>query len=190
MAINFNNIELAYSCGNTQQLSSVNPLPQIALSGRSNVGKSSMLNTLVGRKSLARVSGEPGKTITINFYLIDKKFYLVDLPGYGYARRSPEEKKRIAIIGEGYFQTCKPVLVIALIDSVVGPTADDITMLEFLSATNLPFVAAATKTDKLKKSEREASLEKIPLAKEYIIPFSSVTGEGKDSLKRIIFNKI
>ena len=177
-----NNIELAFTCGTPEQLRSVPRRPQIALSGRSNVGKSSMLNTLVGRKSIARVSGEPGKTITVNFYEIDHKFYLVDLPGYGYAKRSPDERSRIARLGEGYFDICEPALVVQLIDSVAGPTSDDMTMLEFLSQREIPFIVAATKIDKLNKTKRAQSLEAIPVEEDFVIPFSSRTGEGRSAL--------
>jgi GTP-binding protein len=165
--------------------------PQIALSGRSNVGKSSLINTMLGRKSLARVSSSPGKTVTINYYSVDNKIYLVDLPGYGYAKRSFESKVGWSSLTEDYFVK-NPVhealkLVIQLIDVRVGPTDDDIMMINMLIDRGIPFCVVATKTDKLSKSQLKAELEKIN--NQYfnntgidIIPFSSVTKEGKDIL--------
>lgn len=185
MKLNLNNLTLAHCAGLPEQFPR-DSLPQVAISGRSNVGKSSLINTLLGRKALARVSAEPGKTITVNFYMVDSAFYLVDLPGYGYAKRSPDEKKRLGLLGEGYFQTNSPLLVVQLIDMKVGPTADDITMLNFLIARELPFVVAATKSDKLNKTERAAALKRIPVPAESVIPFSSLKGEGKDDLWGLI----
>ena len=165
--------------------------PQIAFSGRSNVGKSSLINTLLGRKSLARVSSSPGKTITINFYEVDKKLYLVDLPGYGFAKRSPEDKQKWSALTDGYFTDNSGIdrlaAVIQLIDSRVGPTADDEMMLNYLTEAEIPFVIAVTKSDKPNKTERNASLEKIsshPLVsnKCAVIPFSSLNGEGRTQL--------
>ena len=138
MKPNLNNAALKMSAGLPKQFPA-DRLPQVAFSGRSNVGKSSLINSLLGRKSLARVSGEPGKTITVNFYDIDKKLYLVDLPGYGYAKRSPEEKKRWSALTDGYFTKNPNIdslkLVCQLIDSRTGPTADDLDMLYYLRET-------------------------------------------------------
>ena len=122
--INFNNCELVMTAGLEKQFPR-DGLMQIALSGRSNVGKSSLLNKLVGRKSLARVSGSPGKTITINFYLIDKRFYIVDLPGYGFAKRAPADKEKWSKLTDSYFTSGQMTAVAQLIDLKVGPTADD-----------------------------------------------------------------
>ena len=175
------------------------PRPEIALSGRSNVGKSSLINTLLGRKSLARVSSSPGKTITINYYDIDKKMYLVDLPGYGYAKRSKESKMGWSSLTEEFF-TKNPSsdalrLVIQLIDIRTGPTDDDIMMINWMIDMGVPFTVVATKTDKLSKKQLAEALESIH--NEYflgtdieILPFSSVNREGKEELWNKIFAAI
>ena len=193
MALNIQNSTLKISAGLAKQIPS-DPQPQVAFSGRSNVGKSSLINTLLGRKSLARVSSSPGKTITINFYDVDKKLFLVDLPGYGFAKRNPEDKQKWSSLTDGYFTSNKNIdrltLVVQLIDSRVGPTKDDEMMLEYLCAAELPFVVVATKVDKLNATERKKNLEAIakhPLidgAK--VIPFSSLKGEGKEELWKTI----
>lgn len=194
MALNIQNVNLKISAGTPRQFPS-DPRAQVAFSGRSNVGKSSLINTLLGRKSLARVSSSPGKTITINFYDVDKKLYLVDLPGYGFAKRNPEDKKQWSALTDGFFTQNKNIdrlsLVLQLVDSRVGPTADDEMMLDFLTQSELPFVVVATKIDKLNATERKKNLEAIqshPLIKDVpVIPFSSLKGEGKDDLWKAIF---
>lgn len=194
MKFNVNNVGISLTVGNARQFPK-DPKPQIALSGRSNVGKSSLINSLLGRKSLARVSSAPGKTITINFYGIDGKFYLVDLPGYGYAKRSAESKRSWSTLTEDYFlknpSSDAIKTVIQLIDIRTGPTADDIMMINFMIDSGFPFIVVATKTDKLSKSQLTAALENIK--NEYflgtgidIIPYSSVSGFGKD----VLWNKI
>ena len=134
MKFNVNNASISMTVGNSRQFPR-DPKPEIALSGRSNVGKSSLINTLLGRKSLARVSSAPGKTITINYYGVDNKFYLVDLPGYGYAKRSMESKKSWSGLTEDYFLKNPSAdaikLVIQLIDIRTGPTDDDIMMIKY-----------------------------------------------------------
>ena len=198
MKININNAELFTTVGASKQFPR-DPKPQVALSGRSNVGKSSLINTLLGRKSLARVSSSPGKTITINYYGIDKKMYLVDLPGYGYAKRSKESKKVWSTLTEDYFlknpSSDALKLVIQLIDVRTGPTEDDIMMINWLIEMGIPFTVVCTKTDKLSKSQLAAALDS--LEKEYfseagidIIPFSSVTRTGKDEVWKIIFDAV
>jgi GTP-binding protein len=190
MKLNVNNSVMALTVGNQNQFPK-SPKPQIALSGRSNVGKSSLINTLLGRKSLARVSSSPGKTVTINYYDIDKQLYLVDLPGYGYAKRSRESKRVFSILTESYFlkNPSKDAikLVIQLIDIRTGPTEDDIMMINWLIEYDVPFVVVATKSDKLSKTACAETLKKFD--EEYfmgtgidIIPFSSVTRDGKDLL--------
>ncbi len=160
MALNLHQVSLRISAGLPNQFPT-DAMAQIAFSGRSNVGKSSLINTLLGRKSLARVSSAPGKTITINFYDIDKKLFFVDLPGYGFAKRSPAEKAQWSALTDGYFTQNPNIdrlkLVIQLIDSRIGPTADDETMLAFLRETEIPFAVAATKSDKLNATERKRS---------------------------------
>ncbi len=198
MKINVNNAELFTTVGMAKQFPR-DPKPQVALSGRSNVGKSSLINTLLGRKSLARVSSAPGKTITINYYGIDKKMYLVDLPGYGYAKRSKESKKVWSSLTEDFFvmnpSSDALKLVIQLIDIRTGPTEDDVMMINWLINMDIPFLVVCTKTDKLSKNQLKLALEN--LEKDYfagtgieLIPFSSVTREGKEEVWKKIFDAI
>ncbi len=165
-------------------------VPEAVFAGRSNVGKSSLINKLLGRKSLARVSSQPGKTATINFYSCEGA-RLVDLPGYGYAKVSRSEKERWAGLIDGYFAQERDIrLVVMLVDSRHKPTADDITMLDFLEETGLPTVIALTKVDKLNKSERAARMAAFPdelgCDEEMLIPFSSMTGEGVEALRELL----
>ena len=198
MKININNSNIAMTVGNARQFPR-DPRPEIALSGRSNIGKSSLINTMLGRKSLARVSSTPGKTITINYYDIDKQIYLVDLPGYGYARRSHESKRSWSSLTEDYFLKNPSAdaikLVVQLIDVRVGPTDDDIMMINWLIDCAVPFVVVATKADKLSKSELRRQLESFE--ENYfkgtgieVLPFSSVTRDGEDELWSKIFDSI
>lgn len=194
MSLNLNNTNLRISAGLPKQFPT-DPMVQIAFSGRSNVGKSSLINSLLGRKSLARVSSAPGKTITVNFYDVDKKLFLVDLPGYGFAKRNPADKAQWSALTDGYF-TKNPNLdrlrlVIQLVDSRIGPTADDEMMLRFLRESGLPFIVVATKADKLGATERKRSTEllhdhpDIP-AETPILFYSSQKGEGRADLWRLI----
>ncbi len=167
-------------------------LPEIAFAGRSNVGKSSLLNKLFQRKNLARVSSVPGKTITINFYQVDE-YNFVDLPGYGYAKVAKTEKDRWAEMMEGYFNSDRNIkLVVQLVDMRHPPTKDDIMMMEFLQATGYEFIVVMTKADKLKKkkdyNERiEKSKQEMSFVPEdRIIPFSSENGQGLDIVKKYI----
>ncbi len=198
MKININNSNIAMTVGNARQFPR-DPRPEVALSGRSNVGKSSLINTMLGRKSLARVSSTPGKTITINYYDIDKQLYLVDLPGYGYARRSQESKRSWSSLTEDYFLKNPSAdaikLDVQLIDVRVGPTDDEIMMINWLIDCGVPFVVVATKADKLSKSELRRQLESFE--ENYfkgtgieVLPFSSVTRDGKDELWSKIFDSI
>lgn len=187
MPLNLNRVSLRISAGLLNQFPK-DPLPQVAFSGRSNVGKSSLINALLGRKSLARVSSSPGKTITINFYELDGSLFFVDLPGYGFAKRAPEDKAKWSALTDGYF-TKNPnrdrlSLVLQLVDSRLGPTKDDELMLSFLRDAEIPFAIVATKSDKLNATERKASLALLknhPLipADTPVIFFSSLSGEGK-----------
>lgn len=194
--VNTQNSTLRISAGRVGQFPA-DPMPQIALSGRSNVGKSSLINTLLGRKSLARVSSTPGKTITINFYDIDKKLFLVDLPGYGYARRGKDDRNVWSSLTESFFTDNRNIdllcLVVQLVDIRAGITVDDAHMLSYMNSTGIPYIVAVTKADKPNKTERAASLQSIitsPHLREGcpVIPFSSFTGEGKDVLWREILN--
>ncbi len=189
--MNKNNVILAHVAGTDSQLYS-GELPQFAFSGRSNVGKSSLINRLLGRKSLARVSGEPGKTITVNYYEVDKTAMLVDLPGYGYAKRSEAEQRRWSRLVERYFKDNQNlVFVLQLIDLKVGPTKNDLDMLDWLYETKTPFIVVATKCDKLNKTNREKQIrmlhehESIP-DDVPVIPFSALTGEGAEDVWRCI----
>ena len=166
-------------------------LPEIAISGHSNVGKSSLINRILGRKALARTSATPGKTATINFYRLDT-LRLVDLPGYGYAKVSQAEKKRWGELIGDYFASERDLrLVIQLIDMRHKPTKDDYMMLEYLVDNQLPFLVVFTKADKLKKGERlrreqELAVELADYEGMLTIPFSSKNGEGAQELLRII----
>lgn len=194
MKLNLHNANLKITAGNASQFPS-DALPQIAFAGRSNVGKSSLVNSLLQRKSLARVSATPGKTITINFYDIDKKLYLVDLPGYGYAKRTASEQRKWSLLTDGYFTKNPAIdklcLVVQLVDSRVGPTKDDVDMLYFLSDTETPHIIVATKCDKLNRTERNKFDEIIKncdaaQAASAVIMYSSKSGEGRDELWKAI----
>lgn len=159
--------------------------PEFAFAGRSNVGKSSLINKLLNRKSLARVSGTPGKTTTINFYNIDDTIYLVDLPGYGYAQRSKEEKAKWGKMMETYLSTREELVqTILLVDSRHKPTNDDIMMADWIRYYNDRLIVVATKFDKLKKREQEPNLELIYNTLELtdddiLVPFTTQNDEGR-----------
>lgn len=189
--MNYNKVEFEAAFGTLKQIPQ-SDLPEIVFAGRSNVGKSSMLNRLFNRKNLARVSSVPGKTITINFFKVEN-VRIVDLPGYGYAKVAKGEKRRWAEMMEGYFQTPRNIkLVVQLVDMRHKPSEDDYIMMRFLKDAEIPFIVAATKSDKLNKTqynERKNAL-KEELA-EFgdnltILPFSSEKGEGTEELKKII----
>ena len=183
--MNLNNVSLTISAVKMSQYPKAN-VPEIAFAGRSNVGKSSLINKLLNRNSLARVSSKPGKTATINFYNIDNQLNIVDLPGYGFARVSPAEKKKWATMIDEYLNSRQSLKqVILLVDSRHKPTEDDKVMLNFIRHVCDRAVVVATKFDKLKKSEQESSLHTIITTlglsgDDVIIPFSTVTGIGKD----------
>ena len=168
-------------------------LPQVAFAGRSNVGKSSVINRILNRKNMARVGASPGKTIHINYFKIDDTFYLVDLPGYGYAKVSKSERDRWGKLMESYF--AHPELLtlgVMIVDSRHKPTADDCTMAEWFQATRCPLIVVANKLDKLKKKEIEPNLQVIrdtlQLGDEVtLIPFSAEKGIGRDELISAIF---
>ncbi len=194
MKPNLNNVSLKISAGLPKQFPA-DRLPQVAFSGRSNVGKSSLINSLLNRKSLARVSGEPGKTITINFYDIDKKMYLVDLPGYGYAKRTKEDKAKWSSLTDGYFTSNKNIdsvkLICQLIDSRTGPTNDDYDMLYYLRETGMPHIIVATKTDKLNATEKAKFKEIIEgdelTADLPVIMYSAKSNLGREDLWRQLY---
>jgi GTP-binding protein len=177
------------AAGTSQQLPA-SDMPEIVFAGHSNVGKSSLINKILNRKSLARVSSQPGKTATINFYNLDGA-RLVDLPGYGFARVSTSEKKRWAELIEGYFNQERDLrLVVMLIDCRHPASKDDLMMLNYLIDGQFPMKIVLTKVDKLKPTERKKRFDSIPdeldVDIEYMLPFSAVTGEGAQELKDII----
>lgn len=155
-----------------------NDLPQIVLVGKSNVGKSSFINTMINRKSLARTSNTPGKTRQINFYNIDNNFYFVDLPGYGYSKLSKEEQVNMGRFIEDYLEKCQNIsLIVLFLDIRHNPTADDVHMLNYIKKTNLPFILVANKADKIAVTKVDNELNKI---KEFLgisfttlLPFSA-----------------
>lgn len=189
--MNYNKAEFVTSYGLSSQLPK-SDIPEIAFAGRSNVGKSSMINKIFNRKSLARVSAVPGKTATINFYSVEKKVNFVDLPGYGYAKVSKSEKERWSKLIEKYFNDDRNLrLVLSLIDMRHPPTKLDIDMVNYLIQCEVPFVIILTKADKLNKKQTEERLKNIvkevPYGEEIkMIPFSSQTGQGVEEIKQII----
>lgn len=187
--MNYNNAQFEAAFGLFSQLPE-SDLPEICFSGRSNVGKSSLINKVFNRKNLARTSSKPGKTITINFYKADGVRF-VDLPGYGYAKISKQETDRFAELMEGYFASGRNIkLVLQLVDMRIGPTELDLQMIEYLKQFGFKFAVALTKCDKLNKTEYNNMLEKISGYKELeglqLIPFSAVSGKGVDELKAIM----
>ena len=189
--MNYNKVQFEAAFGTLKQIPP-SDLPEIVFAGRSNVGKSSMLNRIFNRKNLARVSSMPGKTITINFFKVED-VRIVDLPGYGYAKVAKGEKRRWAEMMEGYFQSPRNIkLVVQLVDMRHKPSEDDYIMMRFLQEAGLPFIVAATKSDKLNKTQYKERVEglKNELAEFgdelVIIPFSSEKGEGTDALKSYI----
>ncbi|WP_034550322.1 ribosome biogenesis GTP-binding protein YihA/YsxC [Carnobacterium funditum] len=167
-------------------------LPEIALAGRSNVGKSSFINTLINRKGLARTSSKPGKTQTLNYYIIEDKFYFVDVPGYGYAKVSKTERAKWGEMLETYFTQRDPLRVtLCIIDFRHPATADDKQMYQFLKHFGIPIIVVATKADKIPKSKwnkhTKISKESIGFDPEDdFVLFSSETGEGKEEAWRLI----
>lgn len=170
-----------------------NDLPQIVLVGKSNVGKSSFINTMLNRKSLARTSNTPGKTRQINFYNIDNNFYFVDLPGYGYSKLSKEEQVNMGRFIENYLQKCQNIaLIVLLLDIRHKPTADDAHMFEYIKRTNLPFMLIANKADKIAVTKVDMELEKIKetlgLSFSTLLPFSAERKIYSDAVWREIEN--
>ncbi len=186
----FNNFEFLASYGTFAQLPETT-YPEVAFAGRSNVGKSSLLNKIMQRKSLARVSSTPGKTATVNFYGAGSVRF-ADLPGYGYAKVSKSEKQRWTELMEGYFSSGRNIkLVVLLIDMRHKPSADDMTMIRFLKQSGLRFIIVMTKSDKLNKTEYKNRIAAVgeelsEFGEITAIPFSSVSGEGADRVKKEI----
>lgn len=192
--MNTSNAELVLTAGLTKQLIH-DHFPQFAFSGRSNVGKSSLINTLLNRKSLARVSAQPGKTITINYYKVDGSLYLVDLPGYGYAKRSAAEQAKWSELVNTYIESKEMRCIVQLIDLKVGPTKDDIMMFEWMNDANIPYFIVATKSDKLNATNKKAALESLRSC-EFISPdaeiieFSALKKTGKDEVWQKIISML
>lgn len=192
--MNINNVVFEAAYGTSAQLPK-SDLPEIAFSGRSNVGKSTLLNKLLNRKSLARVSSTPGKTVTVNFFRVDG-VRLVDLPGYGFAKVSAFEKQRWADLMEGYFRSDRDIrLVVQLLDMRHPPSRDDEMMLRYLQSSGTPFVLVLTKSDKLNKTQYRERLTAFAGELSFLgaiepIPFSAKSGEGTDALRTIIESAI
>ena len=186
----FNNVQFESSYGLASQLPD-SDMVEFVFAGKSNVGKSSLINKIFNRKQLARVSSSPGKTSTINFFKLENARF-ADLPGYGYAKVSKAEKKRWSGLIEGYFNGSRNIgLVFQLVDMRHPPTADDKQMIDFLIDMELPFVLILTKSDKLNKTQRAARMASIMQEIEYadqmtMIPFSAVNGEGAEEIREII----
>lgn len=189
--MNFNNAQFEKAFGTFAQLEG-SDMPEICFCGRSNVGKSSLINKLLNRKSIARVSSKPGKTVTINFYRVDK-IRLVDLPGYGYAKVDFSERQRWSELMEGYFKSGRDIkMAFQLIDMRHPATDFDKTMLDFLSQMEIPYTVVLTKADKLNKTETENRLKLIKeelgdfATNVQIVPFSTQNGLGTEDLRNII----
>lgn len=194
MAVNLQKAEFILSAASPKDFLR-DGLPQIAFAGRSNVGKSSVINRLLNRKNFARVGAAPGKTTHINYFKIDNAFYLVDLPGYGYAKVSQAEKERWGRLMESYFaDSSLMTLGVMIVDSRHKPTADDCTMAQWFRDAGCPLVVAANKLDKLKKSEIEPNLQRVREILELgedvpVIPFSAEKGDGKQELLNLILDR-
>ena len=195
MSINVQKAEFILSAASPKDFRR-DALPQVAFAGRSNVGKSSVINRLLNRKNFARVGAAPGKTTQINYFKIDNAFYLVDLPGYGYARVSKGERDRWGRLMEGYFADPELMtLGVMIVDARHKPTADDCTMAQWYRGAGCPFLVVANKLDKLKKSEIQPNLDQIRLTLELeedvpVIPFSAEKGDGRQDLLRAILSSV
>lgn len=192
--MNFNNIEFLISAATARNFPK-KEFPEIAFAGKSNVGKSSVINRILQRKGFARVGEKPGKTIHVNYFTVDNKCYFVDLPGYGYAKVSQAEKQRWGKLMEDYFASNRIDLGVFVVDARHAPTNNDITMARWFMDSACPFVVVANKLDKLKKSQIESNLQTIRADLELpedcvVIPFSAEKGTGRDDLIKIILSAI
>ena len=189
--MNLQNVEFLISAASPKDFPRTR-LPEIAFAGKSNVGKSSVINRLLQRKNFARVGEKPGKTIHVNYFTVDKCSYFVDLPGYGYAKVSQAEKDRWSRLMEDYFAAGRIDLGILIVDARHAPTNNDITMARWFLDSGCPFVVVANKLDKLKKSEIAPNLQTIRDDLELpeacpVIPFSAEKGDGRDELMKYIY---
>ena len=192
--MNFQNVEFLISAASSADFPK-NRLPEIAFAGKSNVGKSSVINRLLQRKNFARVGDKPGKTVHVNYFIIDRKCYLVDLPGYGFAKVSQSEKERWGRLMEAYFAAGRIDLGVLIVDYRHPPTNNDVTMARWFLDSGCPFVVVANKMDKLKKSELKPNLEIIRRDLELpenveIVPFSAEKGDGRDALVKEILSAV
>lgn len=192
--MNLQNVHFLISAASPGNFPS-NRLPEIAFAGKSNVGKSSVINRLLQRKNFARVGDKPGKTVHINYFSVDECCYFVDLPGYGYAKVSQAEKERWGKLMEAYFASERINLGILIVDARHAPTNNDITMARWFIDSGCPFVVVANKLDKVKKSEIEQNLQTIREDLELqedcpVIPFSAEKGDGRDTLIRYILQTV
>ena len=192
--MNFQNVEFLISAASDKDFPK-NRLPEIAFAGKSNVGKSSVINRLLQRKNYARVGDKPGKTVHVNFFTVDRCCYLVDLPGYGFAQVSRAEKDRWSNLMESYFAANRISLGVLIVDYRHPPTNNDITMARWFVDSGCPFVVVANKMDKLKKSELQPNLitirEDLELPEDCkIIPFSAEKGNGRDELVKEILSVV
>lgn len=192
--MNFQNVDFLISAASPRDFPAAR-LPEIAFAGKSNVGKSSVINRLLQRKNFARVGDKPGKTIHVNYFTLDRKCYLVDLPGYGFAKVSQSEKARWGKLMEDYFAANRITLGILIVDYRHPPTNNDITMARWFLDSGCPFVVLANKMDKLKKSELERNLKTIREDLELpddcpVIPFSAEKGDGRDALVKLIVDTV
>ncbi len=188
--MNFQNVEFLISAASPKDFPT-NRLPEIAFAGKSNVGKSSVINRLLQRKNFARVGDKPGKTVHVNYFTLDRKCYLVDLPGYGFAKVPQSEKERWGKLMEDYFAANRISLGVLIVDYRHPPTNNDITMANWFKESGCPMVVVANKMDKLKKSELAPNLATIREDLELpescpVIPFSAEKGDGRDALVRQI----
>ncbi|MDD6678761.1 MAG: ribosome biogenesis GTP-binding protein YihA/YsxC [Firmicutes bacterium] len=192
--MNVNHVEFLISAASTKDFPGKR-LPEIAFAGKSNVGKSSVINRILQRKNFARVGEKPGKTIHVNYFTVDDRCYFVDLPGYGFAKVSQAEKDRWAKLMESYFAQNRIDLGILIVDYRHAPTANDVTMARWFLDTGCPFVVVANKMDKLKKSELAPNLARIREDLELpeacpVIPFSAEKGDGREELLRQILQVV
>ena len=192
--MNFNYVDFLISAASPKDFPSIR-LPEIAFAGKSNVGKSSVINRILQRKNFARVGEKPGKTIHVNYFTIDSQCYFVDLPGYGYAKVSQSEKDRWSRLMEDYFASQRIDLGVFIVDARHAPTQNDITMANWFLESGCPFIVVANKLDKLKRSEIEPNLQRIRQDLKLpdacpVIPFSAEKGTGRDDLVKIILQTV
>jgi GTP-binding protein len=192
--MNFNNVEFLISAAAPKDFPG-SRLPEIAFAGKSNVGKSSVINRILNRKNFARVGDKPGKTIHVNYFTVDKTCYFVDLPGYGYAKRSAAEQAKWSELVNTYIESKEMRCIVQLIDLKVGPTKDDIMMFEWMNDANIPYFIVATKSDKLNATNKKAALESLRSC-EFISPdaeiieFSALKKTGKDEVWQKIISML